>query len=549
MTVIHLFSIPWLGFGVHRFLRTHGLESVATVSAISTMALPSMLFAGWISVESDGIGAAFVCEAGWALQCYRKSGTKKYLFLFALMALGAATTKETSAAAMWGYLACFTWIYRKEDLRRIGTIALTFSITLFVLVLPFLMATSQKPHDFHVQSAGFEFSRVGYFLLHNGAQLFYIASSAGALLILLMGRNSPARLLFAAAVLVMTPPLRIYNHYESIIIDQIEYVSLIAAILIFGLLSIFSRRDATPEQRILSGTALFLPMVLAIAPIIALQTRPDVSARLYAPIVPILHGFAWMSARTLFRSLPTLSRWNRPPAWIVLFCFAFFPLVSANNGIQQFRARMWVESRAKPALAEQLKRDNVACPFIIAVNRDHELAAEELESLGVNWDQCTELFVPNRVQLDPSLADFDEWRIQGHRYDLLPTVNSDISDALLAGHAPARCSYLYLQNPKAMMETQNFTLFSGDFSWAYGHLPEFDEEVYAQQIEIQYREQIGYQMLFKRSGATEIAYETPFTVLPTHPNELFGRLLSDLPVIETYAYEGRLFFFENCTTY
>ena len=388
---------------------------------------------------------------------------------------------------------------------------------------------------------------------HNLGQLFYVVSSGGAALIVLYVFRQRPRLrsglmVLAALALLAVPPMRVYNHYESVIIDQIQVVMLSMVPALLALLWMAVRRppEDEPHLGVLAGTPLFLLLVLVAAPMVALQSRPDVSARLYAPAVPMLAAISWTSLLLAVRATP---RWARIAGWIVAGSYALFPPSQALNGVTQMRARMEVERAAKGALAARLKAPGIMCPFIIAVNRDHELAAEELTELGVDWQTCNQLFVPNRVHLDPGDLDYEEWRVQGHRYSLLAASAGGLAEALLDGRAPENtCAYLYVQGPKSMMETRDFKRFSGDFDWAYGRLPEFDQEVYEQQVEIQFREQTGYEKLFRRAGGGELAYESPFFMFPLNPNELVGRLRLGLPVIESYAYEARILYFETCST-
>ena len=199
---------------------------------------------------------------------------------------------------------------------------------------------------------------------------------------------------------------------------------------------------------------------------------------------------------------------------------------------------MEVERGAKLALVDMV--DGVDCPFIIATNRNSELAVEELQELGIEWRSCSILFVPNKVHHDLSAGDEAEWDVQGHSYELGVIEGlQDIHKALHAGVPPDRCTYLYFQSPKAMMDTHDFRRFSGDFEWAFGNLPEFDEEVHAQQVEIMFREEIGYQKFMRRAGAKESVVEVPYILVPLNLSEAVGRLIAGLPVIETYAYEGR----------
>jgi hypothetical protein len=563
MTVLHLPVVPWLGLATHRFLRTHGLAHVATRSALCTMALPSMLFSGWIPVEPDSLGAAFFCEMGWALQLWRQNKSRKHLILFVLFAFGVATTKETSAAAGFGYLAAMAAAHMRwglpktqsADFNRYAVAALGYGVVLAIFVYPLIVAKGQIPHDFHVGAEGFDAGRAGWMVVHNATQLFYLTGAAGAALMVFCAFRPTGRvrlgLLFIVVVaLFCVPPMRVYNHYESVIIDQIDVVLICVTILVSSLLWT-AGPGATPVRRALVLAALFLPAVLTVAPMLAVQSRPDVSARLYAPVVPILIGLCWAGAATLSSADPSRAvfpRIEKILTRVLTVCFALFFLFGALNTIGSFRARMDIEQNAKQKLADLLKKPGAMCPFVVALNRDHELAVEELEAFGVTWSECSELFVPNRVHLDPADEDLSNWQIQGHRYSLRPPDHEGMRDALLAGRAPKRCSYLYLQSPKSMMETQDFERFAGNFDWAFGNLPEFDHETHEQQVEIQFRERTGYQKLFERAGGEEFLRESMFDLFPLNPSEIITRILNDIPVIESYAYEGRILFLDKCIT-
>jgi hypothetical protein len=96
------------------------------------------------------------------------------------------------------------------------------------------------------------------------------------------------------------------------------------------------------------------------------------------------------------------------------------------------------------------------------------------------------------------------------------------------------------------MDTRKYWHFTGDFSWAFSHLPEFDREVFIQQIEIQYRGGTVYEDLFMRAGARRYKLEQPYSVLPLNPNELLWRIATGFPLIEDYAYEANSYLFESC---
>ncbi|MEC8025001.1 MAG: hypothetical protein VX223_13815, partial [Myxococcota bacterium] len=448
---------------------------------------------------------------------------------------------------MFGYLLAASIAYRNEDGQPLRRITAGAAVVLGILVAPLLFADRQVPHDFHVGAETFDWSRVGFMFIHNSTQVFYVTSAVGCGLIALFGLRGRSQLIGAVVLLLgllMCPPLRIYNHYESVIIDQIVWVFPFSIALIVSLLRVFFSPKTSPEHATLAGTVLALGGVLVLAPVFAVQTRPDVSARLYAPAVPSLLTLAWLSVNALRAGS---SRPHRVLGVLFTVFLAWYPFAGAVNGIDFWRARMNTERLAKLELVDAL--GDAPCPFIIATNRNSELAVEELQAFGVDWQKCSSLFVPNKVQHDLSAGDEAEWKVQGHSYelDVLEVEGlQSLHKALHAGKAPDRCTYLYFQSPKAMMETHDFKRFAGDFQWAFGNLPEFDEEVHAQQVETMFREEIGYQKFMLRAGADERVVESPFVILPANMTESLGRLLSGIPVIETYAYEGRVLSLQNC---
>ncbi len=538
MTALHGLVLPWFGLAVRRFVRAHGLAHVALPTALSVMLLPSMLFSAWIPVEPDVMGAAFLCEAGAALSTWQRTRARRSLLWLGLMAFGAATTKETSAAAAFAYFGLVAWHGRGD--RSLRHVFVSYAVGLFVLVLPLLLAKVDAPHGFHVANKDFEPRRAAFLVLHNLAQVFYLVGSAGAALVLVL--LAPRSWLLGPLVLVvlLAPPLRLYNHYESVIIDQWAYVVLSMLPLLAGLCALAVRGDV--RLRVLAGTTLSLFAILVVAPVLARQSRPDVSARLFAPIVPMLYALAWHGLSVA---------WVRGGSVRVLgavlgTCLAAFGPMNASNTVQQFRARMAVEQRAKLELATRLRDPAVFCPFVIATNRDNELAAEELEALGVTWTRCSEIFVPNKLRLDPGDEEFPTWQLQGHAYSLRPTDPEHIRGPLVAGHAPDACTYVFLERAKAMMDTSDFERFSGDFAWAFENLPEFDREVHRQQVEIQYRETTCFERLFKRAGATEATMSADYVWFPLLPNELVMRLWRGLPFVELYEWRIDVLALEGC---
>ena len=81
-----------------------------------------------------------------------------------------------------------------------------------------------------------------------------------------------------------------------------------------------------------------------------------------------------------------------------------------------------------------------------------------------------------------------------------------------------------------------------------GHLPEFSDGVFRQQIEIVYRERTGLETLVQRRSPRRIHVERPYALAPFHPTAVLWRLLRGLPVIEPYTYEARILALHACVT-
>ena len=530
MTLIHVLALPWLALATRRFLRAHGLAEVATPAALTTIALPAMLFAAWIPVESDGLGAAFCLEAGALLQLWRRGGRRRDLILFGLAAFGAATTKETSAAALFGYLLSASVVHRRED-PRLWRVLLAYGAGLAVLVTPLLLTRSQHHHPFFLAA-----DRVGFLLLHDLGQIAYLLGAAGCLLVFLLAAPRWRWLGFgAAALLLCIPPTRVYNHYESVILDRVLWFAPLALLAVGALVRLAI--SGPPDRRVLALTTLFLFATLVAAPVLAPQTRPDVSARLFAPVIPILHGLAWLGVRRW---------WPRARAATALLAgvHTLFVAFGAYGMVRAYRARMAIEDEAKAELVTLLRTPGVHCPVVIATNRDHELSVEELMARGAPWPDCSALFVPNYLKHDPPPADFQKFKLQGHTYSLRSLDLARMQRRLRGGRPPSGCVLLYVQTARARFETEGLDdALSGDFAWAFGRMPEFDEFVHTQQVRIQFQPQTDYEKHFRRAGAAEVALSRRFEVLPFTPTDAIRRLLAGWPVVESYNYEVRLLHF------
>ena len=87
---------------------------------------------------------------------------------------------------------------------------------------------------------------------------------------------------------------------------------------------------------------------LLAGPVLASAARSDLSARLYAPLLPMLFGLAFHGAEVLWTSRPNRwSRWWKSAGVAVTICFVWQPLSGAVSQWQFWQARFPVELEVK----------------------------------------------------------------------------------------------------------------------------------------------------------------------------------------------------------
>ena len=539
-TFVHGLALILFGAGARRFLLAHGFSArVSLVSALTVMCSSTVLWSAWTLPEFDMVGAAFVMWAGAALR-------QGKLAQFIPLALLAMVTKETTAALMFAYLLAYTVLHLRED-RRPLVLSVLYVLVLIAAAFPTLAAEAPVSHEFYLRSEFFEFGRVGWLGVHNASLLLYSFGPAGALLLWHAVRPKRLRwlLFFLSLALFALPMVRHYNHYEAIVFSDPLWILCSSVLLALGLLQLLVYGDR--DQRLLSLTVVLGFLALLAGPVLVSAGRSDLSARLYAPLLPLLFGLAFQGAEVVWTARPhRWSRWWKAAGVAVIVCFAWQPLSSAVTQWQFWQARFPVELEVKTALVQNLEPP---CPRVYYPNHNQEMAIEELDVLGsvaAEMRECVSLI--QLLETDVAEAN-SEWShfivvvdgLRGVDQYRRRVDSKDVVAPLLKGKPLPVGIQLFVQTPRSTMGKEVNERLVPDFSWAETRIPEARRGTFEQAINIMFVETTRLEMYFaSRAHSSLVRSSGPYLSLPLWLNEMPRRLLAGLPLVETYQYEGVL---------
>jgi len=543
-TFAHGLALVLFGAGARSFLLAHGFSArVSLLSALTVMCSSTVLWSAWTLPEFDMVGAAFVLWAGAALR-------RGKLALFVPLALLAMVTKETTAVLMFAYMLAYSLLYLRED-RKPLVLSCLYFLCLLAAVYPTLSAEAPVAHEFYLRSDRFELSRVGWLAVHNVSQVLYSFGPAGALLLWYAVRPQRLRwpLFFLSLSIFALPMVRQYNHYEAIVFSDLLWVLWSAGILGFGLLVLLVRGDR--DQKLLSLTVMLGFCGLLAGPVLASAGRSDLSARLYAPLLPMLFGLAFQGAEVLWTSRPhPWTRWWKPVGFAVVLCFIWQPLSSAVTQWQFFQARFPVELEVKQALVDNLEPP---CPRVYYPNHNQEMAIEELDALGPvppDMRACVALVQllttdtsdlgsswDRRMVIVDGLRGVDQYREQVDSRDVIAPLLRD--QPLPLG------VQLFVQTPRSIMGEEVNKRLIPDFTWAETRIPEARRGTFEQAIDTMFVETTRLEMYVSRRAPFSLVRSSdPYISLPLWLHEVPQRLMAGLPVAERYEYKAALYGFK-----
>jgi len=535
-TFAHGLFLIGYGLSARRFLRVHEFgDRIALLGAVTSMLTPTVLFSAWTIPEFDMVGGIFVLLAAAEL---RKGHWKRSIPL-ALMAL---ITKETSALLMLAYLMAFS-LHRIRENRRYWFYVLGYLAVLMLAVFPIFLATPdpQAVTEYNLSGQGFQWIRVLHLSFLNVSQIFYVLGPAGALLWLYLACEKQwgwALFVGGLGLFTLTPLLRHYNHYESIAFSHWIWVIFWVVVALIATVRLIWK--GSPNHRLLMWTILLGAGGLLAGPVLASFSRADLSARLYAPLIPMMHGLAWAGAAVVWHQRHRL--W-KPVGLAVVVCFAWQPVAGAISSWQFNRARFPVEVKAKQYLVTKLARSQRDCQVLVFCNnRDQEVAKEELPLLGSpdpNVVECTRLMPLEVVELGSG----DLWSYEDPLFSADQSralVDSqEVEGALKSGSTLPHTVHLFAQTARSTMGPEVNAALIHDFDWAVKRMPEVDKGYIQQAVGMVYVKDTPLERMFEQvtSPSRKKQYRLPYFQLPLWLHELPSRLIRGVPLVENYRYQ------------
>ena len=546
MTIAHGLGLVAYGLAARYCLRAYQFKSlIATLASATSMLMPTVLFSAWTIPEFDMVGGAIILAAAGLLR--RGHGIAASMFM-----LLAILTKETTAIIMWGWLLARAIPAWSSGNRRPARTAIGYLIVLVWAVWPILTVQPPVTHAYSLADGEFEWSKAIYLTFLNMNQVFYVLGPSGALLIALLSASRvktslvpPLLCTGILALLVLSPPAQHYNHYESIIFADWPWI-LAWTMTLSGALLLLMWRGAE-EERVL---ALMLGAVftgLLLGPILASFSRADLSARLYAPVVPVFHALAYRGAWTAIKHcdaehLPRML--SRGLAGAAAFGILWHAVAGAVSGIQFLHARFPLEMNAKQELIARLQEDarqGDPCAWVYYTNRDQELAMEELTLLGdISPEQqgCTRLIQLSRTSVAP--GGFFEQSTRLHGYDHRRVEeHSKAIEASLKERSPLPVTvHLYVQVARSQMDSEVNTMLNSDFEWATDRLPETDVGFFEQTIGMTLVQDTPLERLFRTTAGEVHRLESRYVRIPFWFFEIPQRLILGIPIVEPWEYSA-----------
>ncbi len=532
----HGLALAPFGWAARRALRAHGVHPIsALLAAAAAMLSPTLLFSAWTIPEFDLVGAIPVLFAMSGLRTHGLSRPWRVV-PWALLAL---LTKETTAILMLAYLIAWAWDQWPRS-PRIWAVPLAYGGLLLLAVLPILLRTPPTTHAFNVTDPGFDPSRIAWLGAHLGSQVFYVLG-AGATLLLGQALATP-RLrwpLLVGSVLAyaLAPPLQLVNHYESVVFSHPTWVGAWGGTALAFLVAHAFGGHA--DRRLLARATLLGLCALLAGPVLASFTRADLSARLLAPLIPLLYGLALEGARLGWAAT---ERWHRAVVVLPAAAFAWMPLAGAWSASALTQSRFAVEADGKREVIAALAPP---CPMVFTTNRDQEWATEEIDALGFvdsTVRSCATFVQLAVTELGPGRLWDYPIRLQGvdeGRRELTPI---EVEAALRYRLPMSRSVYLHVLTLRSAMSDAVNGRLAASFEWAVNRLPEADRGTFQQSIGLRFVTETPLERTFaERATLRRERRSAIVPIVPLWLEELPMRLLTGLPWVEAYRFESTLY--------
>lgn len=521
------FILGLFGTGALAFLRSAGLERVALPAALLSMSLSPTLFSAWYFPEFDTLGAGATLWVG-ALLAGAPLSTGTWA---ALLAVGSISfgLKESSVLMQFAFLGgaiLYHFQAKERVLAERHLVAATVGTVLWMGLVAPLVRGGSSP-----------MTKVSWLdrlpiLEHNLAQLVYLLGAPGVMLLVVAAW--PRRGVVAAAVLglLLCPVVVFYSHYEAIYYAPRLFPMIGGALLVASLI-VLSRRYT--RLVLIIGVAYGL---YSLAVMFSPTAREDLASRIFLALAPLLHALALEGVRLAWQQ----------GSGLLLAGQVWYALASSFNLYQDWRAQKPVEFQGRRELA-QIRLDQA----YVLYNHYVELVGPyELLQFGTPDLRGSTRFVQITAFPDHGRLPDAFW---GGRLAL---------EDLRAAGTPI---YVYWFAARSQMSPEVNNALVGDLSWTrrsyglftpYDYLPNPPEH-----IPVEHRPSLNgapshnrpeeMRMTTYHTGPTPLqvvaaeggqplwSSEASFYQLPLHLFELPRRLVTGLPIVERYAYEGSIY--------
>lgn len=508
----------------------HG-RATALLGSLLAVASPTVLFSAWTLPEFDALGAACVLAGAAALLRDRVTLAVPFLVL-------ALLTKETSAVFALAFLLAWVSVVAPKGNRRSLVVLASFCVGLAAAVAPIVLTPPPVTHSFSLVDPGFRAARLLWLFHHDGTQLFASVGMAGAVLVLwrwwCRRRAASGRgLAVGSAVAVLgAPVLHRYNHYESIVLSDWPFVAAGVCVLLLGLGGLAT--TGTDAERI-QGRFVWLGLMgLLAGPVLTGFSRADLSARLFAPVLPIVLGLGLQGAQLAAR--------RRGPLRIVgtglAVCLVWMPAAGAFNAWQAHQARFGLEGVAKEDLARSLE---APCPLVIETNRDQEIAVEELARLGADPAVlgCLRILQLSHVDTGAGGLFAGPTPLEGFDQSRVPASNDGLARALEDGAPLPHPVQLYVQGPRARFVLPDPADPHRSLAWAEDRMPDVRPGNLEQAVGMSFVPDTPLERHFSATSTLSLSVEAPYVQVPVFLGTVPRRLWEGWPLVESWVWQAR----------
>ena len=346
------------------WLRTIGLTKHAELAALLPLGLAPVLFQAWYLLKLDLFGGAGTLWIGAKL--YSRSPLSRGEWIGVVIVLFAVLTlKESTALIQLCFLGATTCLlflqgFRDRRLRRHFLLTLGAALAWGSMVIPLLRGGEESS-----ASQASLLTRLSI-LEHNMVQVLYLVSSACAVLVLLGSllalSRGPSRLSQAGppaalVLLLLSPPMVYYSHYEAVYFAPRLLGIGFAGLLFVGLLLFTLNGLRERALSMAAGQVLFVFGAMSFTALLAPNAREDMASRIFVALAPALFALTLASVDLLKASLNSLPetpsrRVARSSVTALLAGVVYYPAAHAWNYGADWRARHAVDLPGKQRIAK-----------------------------------------------------------------------------------------------------------------------------------------------------------------------------------------------------